>query len=133
VVGYAGTGFAPGERVALTLHSAPIDLGTVTANGDGVIGGTFTVPAAARPGMHEVQALGATSDVVVSAAFRVLARPAADAGHAPARPGGWHGLAYTGSTVDPVQWGLVAGVLVAAGAALSATVVVVRRRRRRLA
>lgn len=132
VVGFSGNGFAPGERVGLTLHSTPVALVTATANADGVVSGTFTVPAAATPGAHEVVARGTTSDVAVTAAFRVLARPAADAGRAPAEPGGWDGLAYTGSDVDPVRWSVVAGVLVALGAALTAGVVVVRRRRSRL-
>ncbi|MGN8049093.1 GH92 family glycosyl hydrolase [Curtobacterium sp. 22159] len=132
VVGFSGSGFAAGEHVGLTLHSTPIALGTATANADGIVSGTFAVPTAATPGVHEVVALGTSSDVAVTAAFRVLARPAADAGRAPADPGSWDGLAYTGSDVDPVRWGLVAGVLVAAGAALAGAVVVVRRRRSRL-
>ncbi|WIB36341.1 hypothetical protein [Curtobacterium sp. MCJR17_043] len=132
VVGYSGSRFAPNERVTLTLHSKPLALGTVTANADGVLSGTFTVPSAARPGAHEVQARGATSAVTVSAAFRVLARPAADAGRAPAEPGRWGGLASTGSDVDPARWGLVAGALVLLGAGITATAAVVRRRRSRL-
>ncbi|WP_252727964.1 GH92 family glycosyl hydrolase [Curtobacterium salicis] len=132
VVGYSGSGFAPNERVALTLHSAPVALGTETANADGVLDGTFTVPSAAHPGAHRVEALGATSDVTVSVAFRVLARPAADAGRAPAEPGDWDGLAWTGSDVDPARWGLVAGALIALGAAITGAVAVVRRRRNRV-
>ncbi|WP_420370438.1 GH92 family glycosyl hydrolase [Curtobacterium sp. L1-20] len=132
VVGFTGSGFAAGERIALTLHSTPIALGTVTANADGVVSGTFTVPTAATPGTHQVVAVGAESDVAVTAAFRVLARPAADAGAAPADPGNWDGLAYTGTDVDPVRWGVVAGVLIALGAAITAAVAVVRRRRVRM-
>ncbi|WP_165931329.1 GH92 family glycosyl hydrolase [Curtobacterium sp. PhB136] len=132
VVGFTGSGFAAGERVSLTLHSKSVALGTTTANADGVVSGTFTVPAATTPGAHEVEALGATSQAAVTAAFRVLARPASDAGKAPANPGNWNGLAYTGTDVDPARWSLVAGALVALGAALITTVAVSRRRRSRL-
>ena len=54
----SGTGFEPGETVQATLHSTPIDLGTVTADADGAVSLTFTVPADLEPGLHSVDLVG---------------------------------------------------------------------------
>ncbi|MEQ1786811.1 MAG: prenyltransferase/squalene oxidase repeat-containing protein [Acidimicrobiales bacterium] len=72
-----GTGFAPGELVDVTLHSTPIDLGTVTADAAGTALLTFTVPADLEPGEHSVELVGRTSGVIVSVAFEALAAPTA--------------------------------------------------------
>jgi LPXTG-motif cell wall-anchored protein len=69
----SGVGFAPGELVDATLHSAPVAVGTTTADGDGAVVLTFTVPSDLEPGMHRVELVGRTSGVVVSVPFEVLA------------------------------------------------------------
>jgi len=132
VVPVDGSGFAPGETVALTLFSDPIALGTLTADGDGIVRGSFTVPAAASTGAHEVEALGGTSQTAVRAAFRVVDTAPADQGVRPVRPGTGDGsLAFTGGpTQDPTDGALVAGVLVASGLALVGLGLGARRRRR---
>ena len=81
----SGTGFTPGEPVVATLHSTPIELGTVTADADGVATLTFTVPADLEPGDHRVELVGQRSGVVVSVAFEVLGVdvPGAPPGHRP--------------------------------------------------
>jgi predicted alpha-1,2-mannosidase len=132
VVPVDGDGFAPGEQVSLTLFSDPIALGTLTADADGIVRGSFTVPAAATTGAHEVEALGATSQVAVRTAFRVVDTAVADAGRAPLRPGSNDGsLAYTGGDPESaVDAGLVGGVLLAAGGLVIALEAARRRRRR---
>ncbi|MET4053383.1 putative alpha-1,2-mannosidase [Frigoribacterium sp. PvP054] len=133
VVPVDGDGFAPNETVALTLFSDPIALGTVTADADGIVRGSFTVPADATTGAHEVEALGGTSQVAVRVAFGVVDVAPADTGAAPVRPGSYDGdLAYTGGTVGrPLDAGVLAGILLAAGA-LALGIEAARRRRRSL-
>jgi len=134
VVPVDGSGFAPGETVALTLFSDPIALGTLTADASGVLRGSFTVPAEASTGAHEVEALGSTSQTAVRAAFRVVDVAPADEGVAPVRPGSNDGsLAWTGGrTEPPLDGALLAGVLLASGLALSGLAIGARRRRRAL-
>jgi hypothetical protein len=68
-------GFTPGETVGATLHSTPIDLGTVVADDEGAVSLTFTVPADLEPGEHRVDLVGQTSGTTVSVGFEVLAAP----------------------------------------------------------
>nr|WP_243861931.1 GH92 family glycosyl hydrolase [Frigoribacterium endophyticum] len=133
VVPVEGAGFAPGETVSLTLFSDPIALGTLTAGADGLVTGSFTVPAGAATGAHEVEALGGTSQAAVRVAFSVVDTAPSATGVAPLRPGSYDGsLAYTGGRPgSPVDGGLVAGVLLAAGA-LALAIEAARRRRRHL-
>ncbi|MDL5352348.1 hypothetical protein [Microbacterium sp. zg-YB36] len=69
-----GSGFTPGEKIEVTLHSDPIAVGTLTADAAGAVSGSLTVPAAAPSGAHRIVAVGADSgleasvDVTVSAA-----------------------------------------------------------------
>jgi hypothetical protein len=69
--------------VAATLHSTPIDLGTTTADDEGAVSLTFTVPADLEPGMHSVDLVGATSGTTVSVAFEVTAAPVTGAAPLP--------------------------------------------------
>jgi len=57
----SGTGFQAGESVDLVLHSNPVDLGTVTADGSGNFTDTVKIPAGTDPGAHTIVATGATS------------------------------------------------------------------------
>jgi hypothetical protein len=59
-----GTGFLPGERVSVVLHSDPIPLGTTTADANGAIRLSWTVPANLPQGEHRVVLSGATSGEV---------------------------------------------------------------------
>lgn len=68
----SGVGFLPGESVKITLHSTPIELGTVTAAADKTVSLTFTVPADIEPGDHTIKLLGLTSGRVVELPFEVL-------------------------------------------------------------
>ena len=106
-------GFQPFEVVHGVLHSTPVDLGTVTADANGVATFTFTVPAGLELGSHEVVLTGLTSGVTAQAGFTVTT---AD--------GSTTGLAYTGADIVPVA-AVGGGLLLAGGAAL----LLVRRRR----
>ncbi|MCL2471794.1 MAG: hypothetical protein FWF25_08680 [Propionibacteriaceae bacterium] len=58
----AGGNWVPGETVHLTVHSAEIDLGSVTAQADGSLPAVqVTIPASFQPGAHTVSALGSIS------------------------------------------------------------------------
>jgi LPXTG-motif cell wall-anchored protein len=69
----SAVGFTPGELVDATVRSTPVAVGTATADADGAVVLTFTVPADVEPGMHEVVLVGQTSGVTVSVPFEVLA------------------------------------------------------------
>lgn len=63
---YATAGFDPDERVQARLLSAPIDLGQHTADPDGQVEITFTVPAQLAAGAHTISLAGLTSGFTVS-------------------------------------------------------------------
>lgn len=108
----AGRGFAAGEVVTVTLHSDPIRLGQVTADGSGAFRAQLTVPAEAEVGAHTLIAVGAASALSAEAALTVTAA---------ATVGG--DLAGTGADV-PIGLIVLLVLLLAAGAVL-----VARRRR----
>jgi hypothetical protein len=56
-----GSGFAPGEQVVGTLHSTPVDLGSVRADADGRATFTVAVPHDLESGQHHVVLAGASS------------------------------------------------------------------------
>jgi hypothetical protein len=93
-----GTGFEPGESVAIELHSTPVLLGSVIANGSGAISGTFTIPASVPAGSHSLVLTGSVTGVS-SGAIAIDAT-----------------LAFTGT--NPVPLGLGAIALVAIGLSL---------------
>ena len=68
-------GFAPGEPVHGELHSEVVDLGTRTADPDGVVEFTVLVPTTVPPGPHELVFTGLTSGRVVSIRGFVASRP----------------------------------------------------------
>ena len=102
------SGYTPGEKVTLVLHSTPKTLGTFTADAQGVVTVKFTVPAGTSAGNHTLKVTRADGSVV-SYAVTVAA-----AGKR---------LADTGADVTAPLFGGAALVLVGAGA-----MVVARRR-----
>jgi len=75
-----GFGFLPGEKVHVTVHSAPLDLGVFTADANGDVPVSFTVPSDFELGTHTVEFAGVTSGTA-SATFQVVAAaPLADTG-----------------------------------------------------
>ena len=102
-------GFKPGEKVTLVLHSTPVELGTFTADANGVVTATFTLPAGTALGSHTLAYDGA-----MGSHFEETITLTADG----------KALAYTGADI---AMPLIGGtVMVAAGAA---ALVVARRRR----
>lgn len=79
-LGISGQGFTPGEKVTLTLGSAPIGLTTVNADASGTFQITVTVPAGASLGKQSVVATGGSSGLVAKAALTVSAK-GAPSGH----------------------------------------------------
>ena len=66
-------GFTPGESVSVTLHSTPVLLETVSANSQGDVDTTVTIPAGTAPGAHELILTGLSSGQVVTIPITVLA------------------------------------------------------------
>jgi len=66
-----GSGFVPGESVAVELHSDPISLGIVTAGSDGVVDTTVTIPADAPAGAHRIVLTGKMSTLTGGSALTV--------------------------------------------------------------
>ena len=64
-----GSGFAPGERVALRFDQG--NVGGAVATGGGTFTANVTIPANARPGDHVVTAIGLTSQEHPQASFLV--------------------------------------------------------------
>ncbi|KOU70082.1 hypothetical protein ADK57_12305 [Streptomyces sp. MMG1533] len=110
-LGFTGTGFSPNEGVDAFLFSKPIKLGHFTADGNGTVEGTVTIPKWTDPGKHIFRLKGEESKLKLSA--KIIVRS-----HKP------H-LAATGEDHSSVLLGGAAGLL-ALGAG---TMIAVRRRK----
>jgi IPT/TIG domain-containing protein len=75
-----GSGFTPGEQVAITFNGAAV--GTLTADTQGNVTTPFTIPTLAA-GQYVAEATGQTSGSTAHANFNVLAGPAPAATAAP--------------------------------------------------
>ncbi|MGK5694546.1 hypothetical protein ACSNOJ_16860 [Streptomyces sp. URMC 128] len=109
-LGFTGTGFDPNEGVAAVLFSKPVKLGRFTADANGTVEGTVTIPKWTDPGKHIFRLKGLESKKSLKA--KIFVRP-----HKP------H-LADTGEDRSLVMLGGTAALL-ALGAG---TMVAVRRR-----
>lgn len=108
---FTGTGFDPNEGVAALLLSKPIKLGRFTADSNGTVQGTVTIPKWTDPGRHTFLLKGKESKLKLSAKITV-------------RPNKPH-LADTGEDRSLVMVGGTAALL-ALGAG---TMMAVRRRK----
>jgi LPXTG-motif cell wall-anchored protein len=133
--------FVPNELVYVYVHSAPVFVGSTTADATGVAAKHIMVPACLPPGQHEFIMVGQTSGNVATATFTVTdstacaGQTAAGGGSVlPVSANGGSGggsvsgsgggsLAFTGADIAAMV--LVGLVLLALGGAL----VTVRRRR----
>lgn len=104
-VSVSASGFQPGEMVTIELHSTPVLLTSLAANGAGEVHTTVTIPASTEPGSHQLVVTGATG-ATGSSPLRVHVRAA---------------LASTGDSTSTT--GPLAAALILAGLAL----MVVRR------
>lgn len=96
--------FQPGSTVTFTLFSAPVVLGTATANSSGVATLTTTIPAGTAAGTHTVEASGTGSTgaaLTVVLSITVLA--------------GGTGLAVTGSPSTAPMTQIAIGAIAAGG------------------
>lgn len=110
----AGSGFEPGTEYVIQLRSTPADLGTVTADGDGEIRFSGTVPADIEPGEHTVAVMLGDLDI---ASTRVVIAAADDPGTGgPGDPDDDGNLPTTGGDLGWLPWMLgIAGLLLIAG------------------
>lgn len=104
-------GFKPGEKVTVVLHSTPQTLGVFTADANGVVTATFTVPAGTALGDHTLVFEGDQGSYYQET-FTVAASTAVT----PASSG----LAYTGADVA-VPLALGGALVLAGGGALLVT------------
>ncbi|ASR35575.1 hypothetical protein BAY61_11860 [Prauserella marina] len=70
-----GTGFRPGENVAVTLHSEPVSLPQARAGEDGKFSYTATIPRDTEAGEHRLVFAGEQSTVEISVELSVRASP----------------------------------------------------------
>jgi hypothetical protein len=118
------SGFAYGETVSLTLHSAAVAVGSFAADDAGTLNTTFVVPAI-EAGAHELTLTGETSAVTLDVPVTVAAVATPEAGPGAEQPATAAGtLPVTGGPTGPEV--VLAGLLIGAGALLEW---VARRRR----
>ncbi|MET9679728.1 hypothetical protein [Streptomyces coeruleorubidus] len=110
-LGFTGTGFDPNEGVTAVLFSKPVKLGRFTADANGTVEGTVTIPKWTDPGKHIFRLKGVESKLSLKA--KIFVRP-----HKP------H-LADTGEDRSLVMLGGTAALLTLG----AGTMVAVRRRR----
>lgn len=67
------TGFHPGEKVTVSFPNGSVPVATPTANAQGVIDGSFALPAAA-PGTYQVKVAGQTSGNLATAQVTITPR-----------------------------------------------------------
>jgi len=107
VITVTSTGWKPSGQVALTLHSTPVALGTLTADANGKVSGQFTLPADTAVGSHTVELTGTdpqstarTVDLTVTVATATpattIAVAAGSGGTTPTGASTATGLAFTG-------------------------------------
>lgn len=120
-----GSGFGANEQVGLVLHSDPVDLATVTVDGNGGFAQVVTIPADTSVGEHQIVATGSDSELEASAAIHIIT--VSDGGDDGEGSGGSGGsgddLSFTGAQVT--------GLIVAAILMIAAGVVLVAVRKRK--
>ncbi|MBC9726975.1 LPXTG cell wall anchor domain-containing protein [Streptomyces sp. TRM68367] len=70
-LGFTATGFLPNEGVGAFLLSKPIKLGRFTADANGTVEGTVTIPKWTDPGKHTFRLKGEKSKLTLSAEITV--------------------------------------------------------------
>ncbi|MEU0217072.1 LPXTG cell wall anchor domain-containing protein [Streptomyces sp. NPDC006265] len=68
---FTGTGFAPNEGVNAFLYSKPFQIGHFTANANGTVKGTVTIPRWTEPGWHVFRLKGQKSKRALQAVIKV--------------------------------------------------------------
>ena len=86
--------FTPNSNASLSLHSAPVDLGTVTTDGSGSFSAQVTIPSSTTAGSHTIEALDTPTGDIATAGLTVTTGTGGGGGG-----GGGGGLAGTGVAV----------------------------------
>ena len=68
-------GFAPNTRLTVTLHSTPVQVGTLTTDANGAGSATVTIPASTTPGAHRIVVDQADPAAQAAAPITVTAAP----------------------------------------------------------
>lgn len=111
-VDITATGFGPNTDSTIFILSTPIQLATATADSNGVVRATVTIPEDIQPGAHTIEVRGVDSNETP----RTVSIPITVAGEVTGTTAAAQPLAATGSGLSTLV--LVAGVLAAAGGAL---------------
>lgn len=111
-----GEAFDAGEDVEVWVHSDPIRLGQVTAEADGTVTATVTLPADLPAGAHRIELRGLTSGLSTWTDIVVAAAPTPPGGGA-GGPGGPGSLAETGAGQLGVML-LAVGLMLGIGGAM---------------
>lgn len=69
---FEASGFGPGQLVTALLFSHKIVLGRFTADSQGVVAGTVTIPRSVEPGVHTFKLVARNPDLTLSARITVL-------------------------------------------------------------
>lgn len=120
-VGVTASGLTPGEKVQVVLHSDPVLLESVRADGDGEVHATVTIPEDAPLGDHHIEVLGETSG---SRLVPIALTKASGTGAT--------GTATGGTDRDSTPWGAIALVGGVAVLAIGAIAALATRRKRQV-
>jgi len=113
-----GSGFTPGESLDLNLCSTPVSLGTVTADTNGDVLSTVTIPSGTTLGAHTIVVSNAAKTRIVRVAITVVAPAGGDGtgtgtGTITGNTGGGSALARTGGGFARMGW--LAGLVLILG------------------
>lgn len=112
----AGSGFAPGSSVGMTLHSDPVDLGRAPVGADRAFSTSAVIPLGVPAGAHRIEVAGISASgepVLQSIPLRVTAATTATTAGQQQPSSAPGSLAFTGGT-DPIT-ALVGATLLGAG------------------
>lgn len=112
-----GEAFDAGEDVEVWVHSDPIRLGQVTAEDDGTVTTTVTLPADLPAGAHRIELRGLTSGLSTWTDIVVAAAPTPPGNGGPGGAGGPGSLAETGAGQLGVML-LAVGLMLGIGGAM---------------
>jgi hypothetical protein len=104
-----GDNFTPNSRAVLTLHSAPVALGTVSTDSNGQFSAQVTVPSSTTPGQHTIEALDVPTGDIAAASLVVTGSGSSGGG------GGGTGGGLAGTGVAVIGVGALGVILLVGG------------------
>lgn len=111
-----GVGFAPRERVTVTVHSRPAVVATATSDALGSVRASYKVPSTLTAGRHQLVLTGASSGLTASRSFTVPASTRGSGSTSGSASGGSSGTAGATTT-----GGAATGATATGGAATGGT------------